>query len=595
MTIRNTVLLFSVFAIAACSTAPQKPKPVARGDYTYTRQYISWFIEKQMRENNVTGLSIALVDDQQIIWSQGFGYEDKRAGIRATPGTVYHLGSIAKVLTATAAMQLAEQGRMDIDRPLKKYLPEFSIRSRFAETAPVTPRNIMTHHSGLPSNFARGMSVRNPEPFTNLVGEVRNEYMAFPPNYVFDYSNLGVALLGAAIGRASGEGYVPYMTAHILKPLEMDHSAFIAKIPGKAYNGGKVAEAVPLRDLPSGGLNSSAQDMSHFMQMVFAGGKYNGRQIVKPETLAEMMRPQNANVPLDLDFRIGLGWNLNTVDVPLAGVVASHGGTTLYYHTIMAVLPEHKLGVVVLSNSATAQGMVEVVAAETLKLALEAKAGIVQPEKRAYEIRTVGLTEADIRYYEGYFDTLIGLVKVSGASGSLTAEVMGYKFALMPRGNGEFGVRFKLFGLIPIRVGALEELDEVSLSLLDIQGHKVLALKRNGRSTLVGEKIKTNPIPEEMRDVAGEYEIIGKLDGPMPDRVWISQEDGMLIGELTFAEKPGFVFRTGFNPISATELVTTGIGSGKGEELRLEKVGNEQHIFYSGFELRKKSGAEKRG
>ena len=94
-----------------------------------------------------------------------------------------------------------------------------------------------------------------------------------------------------------------------------------------------------------------------------------------------MFKAQNANVPLDFDFRMGLGWMLSGVDVPRAGIVASHGGTTLNYHTMLAVLPEHKLGVVVLSNSANAQAVVAKVTEETLKLALEAKRGITQPQR----------------------------------------------------------------------------------------------------------------------------------------------------------------------------------------------------------------------
>lgn len=577
-----------IFVLGACSTPPQKPASTARGDYAYARQYITWLIEQEMDDADVTGLSIALVDDQEIVWSEGFGYADKQANLRATPDTVYHLASIAKVFTATAAMQLAEQGKMDIGQPLQKYLPEFSIKSRFGDTGKITPLNIMTHHSGLPANWVLGMSVHHPGSFTDVVNAVKDEYLAYPPDYVFSYSNLGVTLLGVAIGKVSGEGYASYMDAHLLQPLGMTHSAFAPVIPGKSYDKGREIEATPLRDLPSGGLNSSASDIAHFMQMVFADGSYKGKQILKPASLQQMLTVQSANLPLDFDFKMGLGWMLSGLDVPRAGPVANHGGSTLNYHSMMAVLPQHKLGVIVLSNSTTAQGVVCKIAEATLKLALEAKLGITQPEqalKTLKRVKRVPLTTADISAYEGYFDTLIGLVKVRGNSGDLHAEIMGQNLELLKHENQQFGVRFKLFGFIPLKIGVLEEL---KLSMHKIDGHDVLALTSKEQSMLIGEKIVPVAITQQMLDYTGEYEVINQHDGPMPDSVRVRYEDGLLIGALTFPQKPGFVFQSALMPVADNELVMAGLGPGKGETLHLQKIGNVAHISFAGFDLRRK-------
>lgn len=573
-----------ILALAACSTPPQKPVSAARGDYAYAREYLTWLVKQEMADADVTGISIALVDDQQVVWSQGFGYADKQANIKATPDTVYHLGSIAKVFTATAAMQLAEQGKMNIDQPLQKFLPEFSIKSRFGDTGKITPRNIMTHHSGLPANWVRGMSVHHPGPFTGVVTAVKDEYLAYPPDYVFSYSNLGMTLLGAAIGRVSGEDYASYMDTHLLQPLGMSHSAFAAVIPGKSYDKGREIEAIPLRDLPSGGLNSSASDITRFMQMVFAGGSYRGKQIIKPETLQQMFAVHSANLPLDFDFKMGLGWMLSGMDVARAGPVANHGGSTLNYHSTMAVLPEHKLGVVVLSNSTTAQGVVGKIAEATLKLALETKRGISQPEQTVQQVKTIPLTTADISAYEGYFDTLIGLVKVRGKGGDLHAEIMGQKLELLKHENQQFGVRFKLFGFIPLKIGVLEEL---KLSLHKIDGHDILALTSKEQSMLIGKKIVPIAINTQLLDYIGEYEIINKHDGPMPDSVRIRHEDGLLIGAFTFPQKPGFVFQSALLPIEDNAFVLAGIGPGKGETVHLSKIGNEAHIYFSGFDFRR--------
>jgi hypothetical protein len=304
-----------------------------------------------------------------------------------------------------------------------------------------------------------------------------------------------------------------------------------------------------------------------------------------------MFKVQNPNVPLDFDFKIGLGWMLSGVDVPRAGMVASHGGTTLNYHTMMAILPEHKLGVVVLSNSAGSEALVSEVTAETLKLALEAKRGITQPEKKVVEAKRVPLTAQDLSDFSGYFETLIGLVKVDGSSGELIAEIMGWKFQLVKHEDGQFGVRLKLLGFIPV---ANSQMKEMTLSLHRIGGRDVLAYRKGGQDMLVGEKLHVPPLPEYLNDYVGEYEIVNKHDGPLPENIRLVREGNLLIGEFNSSLMPGFLFRTAFLPVAQNELVMAGVGSGKGETVRVAKVGGEAHLYYSGFDLKKKPVANGR-
>ena len=111
-------LIITVMLLTACAAGPQRPDLVEGDDYAYTRNYLRWMIRETMLENNIFGLSIALVDDQRIAWSEGFGYADEKNRIKAAPETIYRAGSITKLFTATAAMQLVDQGKLDIDLPL---------------------------------------------------------------------------------------------------------------------------------------------------------------------------------------------------------------------------------------------------------------------------------------------------------------------------------------------------------------------------------------------------------------------------------------------------------------------------------------------
>ncbi|MDD2742125.1 MAG: serine hydrolase, partial [Rhodocyclaceae bacterium] len=341
-----SLTLAASLLLGACSTTPvMLPEVGERGDYQPVEKYVSWLIERDMAESEITGYSIALIDDQKVVWQKGFGYIDLENKIPATPESVFRAGSIAKVFTTAATMQLAEQGKINIDQPLNKALPAFSIKSRFPDAAPVTPRNVMTHHSGLPSNYMRDLFVRNPPPYDVVLDGIKNEYLSTPPNTVFSYSNLGMSLLGATVEKNSGLAFADYMDQHFFKPLGMTQTRFASPALTKAYDQNKPTEVFTLRDMPAAGLLSNVVDLSQFVKMQFANGKYGQQQILAPATIHEMTRVQNAGFPLTFDAYVGLGWLLNGVEVPGGGTVASHGGSLPDSHSMMAILPEHKLGV----------------------------------------------------------------------------------------------------------------------------------------------------------------------------------------------------------------------------------------------------------
>ncbi len=346
-------LLGALLLLTGCMSAPPpKPESQLRGDYSYLKAYLTWLIESHMRQKSIEGLSIAIVDDKHILWAQGFGNADAANKIPATPETLYRVGSISKLFTDVLVLQLAEQGKLDIDQPLTRYLPDFSIKSRFPNANPPTLRQIMTHHSGLPSDISNGMWTANPEPFGGLAGKLKDEYLAYPPDYVFSYSNVGLSLLGSVLEKTTGQAFAAYAQQQLLKPLGMNHAQFSTYVDGlpvsKAYKLHEEKSEPPLRDMPAGGLSANVLDMGRFMQMVLAGGSMNGQQILKPETLKDMLRAQNSQVTLDAGQQIGLGWFLrNNLNI---GTIAEHGGATLYHNSLLSLVPEQRLGVVLLSN-----------------------------------------------------------------------------------------------------------------------------------------------------------------------------------------------------------------------------------------------------
>ena len=199
-----------------------------------------------------------------------------------------------------AVMQLAEQNKLDIDQPLVNYLSEFKINSRFGFTDDISLKNIMTHHSGLPADYMDGFVGVSLPPFTSVVKNIHDFYVANPANKLFAYSNLGFSLAGHAVQNVSQQPFVDYMNDALLSPLNMVNSNFTGKLETKGYHDNKLVDEPPLRDIPAGGLNTNVVDLSHLLQMVHADGQFQGIQILKKKGLSSMMKPQNKNVTLDL-------------------------------------------------------------------------------------------------------------------------------------------------------------------------------------------------------------------------------------------------------------------------------------------------------
>lgn len=577
--------------LAGCaSSPPTKPEAIQRSDYSYLKTYLTWLIEQEMSKQNVEGLSIAVVDDQQIVWAKGFGNADAANHVAARPETIYRVGSISKLFTDTLVMQLAEQGKLDIDKPLQTYLPDFSIRSRFSDAEPITPRNIMTHHSGLPGDVGNGMWTKTPAPFNQLVGQLKEEYVAYPPNTIWSYSNLGVTLLGTMLEQVTGKTFSSYADQQLLKPLGMTNSAFSLGIDGKlaskAYKNHEEKTEVALRDTPAGGLNANVLDMSRFVEMVLADGKANGRQILKPETLKEMLRQQNKTVALDVGFQIGLGWMLhNNHNI---GTIAEHGGATLFHNSLLSVLPEHKLGVVILANSPPSGDFLSKVSNAALKLAVAVKTGKQLREDRVKPvIASRELTPQEQELGAGQYATSMGYVKLTPEDGNLGTELDGNSVDLVAREDGEFGVRYKLFGLIPIQP---DELAEVGLSLPNIDGHDLALAHWQDQTFVLGEKIKPVSIPAALRSRLGEYEIVNLAQGEVmvPEKCALRERDGFLMLEYSI---PAFDMNNlafPITPVSDHEAIVLGLGRGMRETVHFSKVNGKELIAYSGYLLRKK-------
>ena len=583
------------FVLMGCATAPDRPKAATPGDYEFTKTYVSWLTKKLMDDNNIPAVSIALVDDQKIVWQQGFGLANVKSETPATANTVYRVGSIAKLFTDSAAMKLAEEGKINIDQPLVKVLPEFSIRNRFKNVGAVTPRNIMTHHSGLPVDILRGMWTEDSnERFTKVVDLLKDDYMAYPPNYIYSYSNVALSLLGHAIQKASGQNYEDYVDQVLIKPLGMTDTGFIEEkvfrpYLASGYAGSDEIKPGQLRDRPAGGLYSNVTDLSRLLSMVFANGKsIDGQQILKAETVQEMIRRQNTNVPLDFKFDIGLGWFLIRQGIDGTDKVISHGGGTPCFFSQMIGLPEHKLGVVVLSNSCSGGSTVADVGVAALKLALEAKTGYRQSLKTKITKAPVAEHPSDeqLDKFVGRYATWLGLINVSRDDDRLKAKISGWDFDLVPLTDGKFSIVFKLFGMFSIRHLYGIDLDNVTLNPVVVDGRSIVVMRFKGRDQIFGERVTPQAIPESWLARLGTLEVQGTDNNMRFSGNRLVNDDGILVMSyrLKMPVLPETKASLPIRPISDKEAIILGLGRGMGETVRIVNVGGKEVLRFSGYD-----------
>lgn len=385
--------LASVLLILSCHAAgAHAHDPALAGEMR------RWLVEQQ-KERGIVGVSAAVIVDGKVAWQEGFGYADKDAGIAMTAHTPVGIGSVTKTFTALAALQMQEKGRWTLDDPLSGYLPAFQPRTHGEDLAQVTLRRLITHTSGLPTDSFRNMAQGQAD-YRDVVGLINRTAMAHPPGLVGQYSNAGYNLLGHALADSSGMDYREYVRRRILLPLGMQHSGFADDVQGqhrsKAYRAdGMEATPFELRDVASGGLYSSSQDMARYALSLINAYEGRGSLPVAKATMRQMFTLQR-NIPIDTNKK-GLGWFLFQNDREVA---AYHSGSTFYYNAAVIVLPQHRAAAVILANTVGSDATCEAFAFRLLEAYGLSSRDIV-PE--APPLPSVDLAAADSRKDSGYY------------------------------------------------------------------------------------------------------------------------------------------------------------------------------------------------
>jgi serine beta-lactamase-like protein LACTB, mitochondrial len=342
---RRVFLILTLCTALAAATHAQSGLPA--GAVAKIERSISAEMERQ----KIPGLSAAVVTDWEVRWSKGFGLSDLENSVPAKPETSFRLGSIAKPVAALAAMQLVEEGELDLDAPVQKYVPTFP-----EKPWPVTCRQLLGHLGGI--RHYRGDEINITRHYSKLADGLaifKDDPLLHEPGTKYAYSTYGYNLLGCAVEGASGKSFVDYITERIFKPagtqsLRADSVTDIIPHRAQGYRklpSGELRNA-HLADtsykIPGGGLCGSVLDLSKLAIAVQQG------RIVKPATLEQMWTRQSLKGGTQTAY--GLGWGLASRNGMRE---VAHGGGQQRISTYLYMLPERKCAVALMSNLEGAQ------------------------------------------------------------------------------------------------------------------------------------------------------------------------------------------------------------------------------------------------
>ena len=481
------------------------------------------------------------------------------------------------LLTATAAMQLVEQQRLNLDAPIQQTLPEFNVRSRFHSDPAdaerdITLRSLLSHQSGLPSEQLRGM--HNAFAMSQMPMRLSGIWLSTPPGSQIAYSNLGYALVGAGIERITGKDFETQLQNSLLKPLHMNQSSFVgnaSQIGYRAlgYQDGRASADAHTRDLAASGLWTSPTDLGHYVQMLFARGLYKDNRVLRGASLDQMSTQQNTGNALDLDCQIGLGWFLTPCgDEPVGPGVRSlqHSSGADDFAAQLTVLPDQQLAVIIMANDNYAENMVVSLSTEALRLMLQAQTGrpVCAEDCQAPDdaLKTLEVpTAIERKRLAGFYATSWGVFRIKDENERLSAEVADLNFDLLRDKDGALHAQKKVMGLWLKDLG---DLGRMQLDVVTVQGRQILMARNHGQRTAMGERIDPPDLSPAWAGTVGTYQVLSTHEPDPPlSGVNVHLEEGFLIIRGQLQDEPLIDYI--LLPVDNAHAVLAGSGYGLGD------------------------------
>lgn len=324
-----------------------------------TRLLDQWFAATA-EYDKLPGLAVGIVKNQDLVWSKGYGKVDVSKNMPIDPSTIFSVCSISKLFTSVAIMKLRDEGKLSLEDDIKKHLPWFNLKQQYADSGPITIRSLLTHSSGLPREADYPYWTESDFPSKEeIIKKINQQQTLYPSCTYFQYSNLGITLLGYIVEQVAGKTYDTYIQENILSPLRLQDTRTF--FPEKLW---KNQMAVGYSEMnrkgerrmlepfntdgitPAAGFTSNVQDLARFASWQFRLHESGGSEIIRASTLKEMQQVQYMDPNWKTSW--GLGFSISQVD---GTTYVSHGGYCPGYQTLLMINLKEKLAFIVMINA----------------------------------------------------------------------------------------------------------------------------------------------------------------------------------------------------------------------------------------------------
>lgn len=536
-------------------------------------------IEKDPR----AGISVAMVDGQDLVWLSHYGAEEAAKNIPSSAASVYCAGPIAMPLVALACMRLAEEGMLDLDRPIQEYWPDFPIHARTGAPVPLTVRQILSHHAGLPSEYLHGLYRETIMSRADLLSEISNEWFTSNPGTVFVYSEFAYGLLGDLIERITKTPFPRFIRDHVLIPLGMVHASFDINdgIEHQTRNYDENLQPAPLypqRDIAAMGLYATITDLARLIQVILAEGGTGQKSYISAQNMAETLKPQNEKAIADNGFLTGLGWFLSWHEDPSLGRIAWMDGGPMGFNACILISLDHQLGVAALGHRKNSP-MFRNNLYQALRLAIDIKTGT--PYVEVPPPASMDIPVEVLETVSGMYATHMGASMLTRKENRLILSAQQYSLDLAARPDGRFGLEYRLAGMVAIPISGLKSL---SVTFSKDAHHQYLQFYDGPRPSICTQ-INPMAIPEAWTARLGKYNVANaQEDAESVSSVELAMEGEFLTMACTVT-LVDMVVKLPILPLSDTDAMVGGEGERQGGHVTIIMNPDGERIRYSGYEF----------
>lgn len=348
-------------------------------NYSDAFKLVEVWLEAQKDYEQLPGITAIVVEDQEVLWSGGFGMANMENGVKADPSTLFSICSISKLFTSVAIMKLYDEGKLRLDDQVGDLLPWYNLEQKYPESGSITVKTLLTHSSGLPREAGYPYWTGPDFPFPTreqIKLKLSEQETLYPSSNYFQYSNLGLTLLGEIVEEVSGQPYDVYIIQNILEPLNLRNTR--TKLPESLYgsqlavgyssiNRTREREKVNFFQAKgiksAAGFSSSVEDLGKFASWQFRLMDSTIEEVLKPSTLKYMQRVHWT----DQDWKLTWGLGFSVKKDSDGNTLVGHGGSCPGYRSVLRIYPKNKRAFAVMINASGtspekyAQGINEII------------------------------------------------------------------------------------------------------------------------------------------------------------------------------------------------------------------------------------------